>query len=92
MTPAKTATQIDRPERFHVEASDPAEMHEFLGRAYRARMRLCNRDSVRGDGPSLIAGWRWIGEIKPNEDVMENPSNNRERADDRPRLSTSRAG
>jgi hypothetical protein len=34
MTPAKTATQIDRPERFHVEVSDPAEMHEFLERAY----------------------------------------------------------
>ncbi len=66
MTPAKTATQIDRPERFHVEVSDPAEMHEFLERAY--------------------------GATVPYEDVMENPSNNRERADDRPRLSTSRAG
>jgi hypothetical protein len=52
MTPAKTATQIDRPERFHVELSDPAEMHEFLERAY---------------GPKV-----------PNEDVMENLSNNRE--------------
>ncbi len=66
MTPAKTATQIDRPERFHVEVSDPAEMHEFLERAY--------------------------GATVPYEDVMENPSNNRERADDRPRLSTSRGG
>ena len=54
MTPAKTATQIDRPERFHVEVSDPAEMHEFLERAYGAKVRLCNRDSVRGDRPSLI--------------------------------------
>lgn len=34
MTPAKTATQIDRPERFHVEVSDPAEMHEFLERVW----------------------------------------------------------
>jgi hypothetical protein len=32
MTPAKTAKQIDRRERFHVEVSDPAEMHEFLER------------------------------------------------------------
>jgi hypothetical protein len=32
MPPVKTATQIDRPERFHVEVSDPAEMHEFLER------------------------------------------------------------
>jgi len=54
MTPAKTATQIDQPERFHVEVSDPAEMHEFLERAYGATVRLCNRDSVRGDRPSLI--------------------------------------
>jgi AraC-like DNA-binding protein len=54
MTPAKTATQIDRPERFHVEVSDPAEMHEFLERALGAKVRLCNRDSVRGDRPSLI--------------------------------------
>jgi hypothetical protein len=52
MTPAKTATQIDRPERFHVEVSDPAEMHEFRERAY--------------------------GATVPYEDVMENPSNNRE--------------
>ena len=72
MTPAKTATQIDRAERFHVEVSDPAEMHEFLERAYGAKVRLCNTE--------------------PNEDVMENPSNNRESADDRPRVSTSRAG
>jgi AraC-like DNA-binding protein len=54
MTPAKTATQIDRPERLQVEVSDPAEMHEFLERAYGAKVRLCNRDSVRGDRPSLI--------------------------------------
>jgi hypothetical protein len=54
MTPAKTVTQIDRPERFHVEVSDPAEMHEFLERVYGAKVRLCNRDSVRGDRPSLI--------------------------------------
>lgn len=54
MTPAKTATQIDRPERFHVEVSDPAEMHEFPERAYGAKVRLCNRDGVRGDRPSLI--------------------------------------
>src|SRR5882757_1392377 len=49
VTPAKTATQIDRPERFHVEVSDPAEMHEFLEPAYGAKVRLCNRDTVRGD-------------------------------------------
>ena len=49
MTPAKTVTQIDRPERFHVEVSDPAEMHEFPQRAYGAKARLCNRVSVRGD-------------------------------------------
>jgi len=36
----------------------------------------------------VVLDWQ----IEPNEDVMENPSNNRERADDRPRLSTSRAG
>jgi AraC-like DNA-binding protein len=54
MTPAKTATQIDRPDRFHVEVSDPAEMHEFLERAYGAKVRLCNRDSVCGDRSSLI--------------------------------------
>jgi hypothetical protein len=54
MTPAKTATQIDRPDRFHVEVSDPAEMHEFLERAYGAKVRLCHSDSVRGDRPSLI--------------------------------------
>jgi hypothetical protein len=34
MPPVKTATQIDRPERFHVEVSDPAEMHEFLERVW----------------------------------------------------------
>lgn len=53
-TAAKTATQTDRPERFHVEVSDPAEMHEFLERAREAKVRLCNRDSVRGDRPSQI--------------------------------------
>jgi hypothetical protein len=45
----RPATQIDRPERFHVEVSDPAEMHEFPEREYGAKSRLCNRDSVRGD-------------------------------------------
>ena len=50
----RPATQIDRPERFHVEVSDPAEMHEFPEREYGAKSRLCNRDSVRGDRPSLI--------------------------------------
>jgi hypothetical protein len=50
----RPATQIDRPERFHVEVSNPAEMHEFLERAYGAKVRLCNRDSVRDDRPSLI--------------------------------------
>ena len=64
MTPAKTATQIDRPERFHVEVSNPAQMHEFLERAYGAKVRLCNRDSVRGDRPSLIHMRTDVGQSK----------------------------
>src|ERR1700704_4806955 len=30
----RPGTQIARPDRFHVEVSDPTEMHEFLERLY----------------------------------------------------------
>jgi hypothetical protein len=64
MTPAKIATQIDRPERFHVEVSDPAEMHEFLERAADRSLRGLLPANLRPQPAHHAARLTWLVQLR----------------------------